>query len=153
MSCEEQKGFTLVETLVALIVFTAVIVALQQATAIGLRGVRIAQRQAGALELARLKLSEAGTERPITEDIDERGEAISLKSRYTWHLTAFSYTPPGTTTPVPPQMAAYWISVTVAWQDQTTERSVELKTLKLQTVLPAVLPPTAVAKPLAPAVP
>ncbi len=128
MTGEGEHGFSLVETLVALAVFTAVAVALQEASSAGIRGVRSLRGETAALDVARTKLAEAGITWPIVEDADEQGWI----DRNQWHLTVRKYVPPESA-PVPPQMSAYWVSVTVAWQNQPGHvQSVELKTIKLK---------------------
>lgn len=120
-------GFTMMETIVALIVFTGVFIALERGTAFGWRGIRTARMDQAALALARAKLSVVGVETPITEESDDDGTENGL----TWRVAIRGYKPPDVTQlDVKPR--AYWVTVAVNWRDRPVGplHSVELTTLK-----------------------
>ena len=120
-------GFTLMETIVAFVVFASVIVALERGTALGLRSIRLARIDEAALALARAKLAAVGLENPITEEGEESGVADG----FTWRITARKYTPPDGIT-MPAGVDDYWVTVTTSWQDPPSApaRTIELMTLK-----------------------
>jgi prepilin-type N-terminal cleavage/methylation domain-containing protein len=123
------NGFTLIETLVALVIFTVVVMALQQSHVIGLRSIQDAHMTSAALDLARMKLAGAGGQGPLSEDIDEHGDV----DRYQWRIAAQKYVAPESVS-MPSQLTGYWVTVTVSWRDRPARppRSVHLKSLKLQ---------------------
>jgi type II secretory pathway pseudopilin PulG len=120
-------GFTLLETILALVIFSSIVVALQRGTALGLRGVRIATLNETALQSARMKLAAAGIETELRDGLEEHG----AEGRFTWHLRAQKYQAPQAV-PVS-RLEGYWVEVTVAWAELPfgSERTIRLKTLKL----------------------
>ena len=123
-----EAGFTLMETIVALVIFTAIIVAIQRGSAAGWRGIRLAQMDTGALALARAKLAAAGIDTTLAGDTEDTGE----DPPYQWRLTTRQYKPPADVV-MPPQMPAFWVTVAVSWRDRPTgpPRTIELQTLKI----------------------
>ena len=123
-----QAGFTLMETIVALVVFAAVVVALERGTATGWRGLRLAQMDAGALALARARLASAGIDSELADESVQSGE----EDRYEWRLAVRKYAPPEGVA-VPQRLAGYWVNVAVSWRDRPAgpPRTIELQTLKL----------------------
>lgn len=131
------SGFTLMETLVALVVFTGVVIALERSTAMGWRGIRLARSDSAALGLARAKLAAFGIENDLAEDKELTGEDNGLQ----WRIAARKYAQPGAATNAgrpgfdqPSRIVPYWVTVTVSWRDRPMgpARSVELTTLKLE---------------------
>lgn len=127
------RGFTLVEILVAFVIFASVTVAIQQSHMTGIKGVRTAQHDLAALAIARSLLAGAGSIRTLQPGLDEWG----TEGTYRWHMTASRYVPPAGTPPLAPQLEGFWTTVTVSWTppDQAA-RSVALETLKLQAATP-----------------
>lgn len=123
-----EAGFTLMETIVALVIFTTVVIALERGSALGWRSIRLAESERDALALARAKLASAGIDTQLSDDLDETGK----DNRFQWHLLARKYDAPEGTT-LSPRLTAYWVSVAVSWRDRPVgpPRSVELKTMKL----------------------
>ena len=123
-----EAGFTLMETIVALVVFTAVVVAIQRGSAIGWRGIRLAQMDTGALALARAKLATAGIDSALSGDTEDSGD----EPPYQWRLTTRQYNPPADVV-MPPRMPAFWVTVSVSWRDRPVgpPRTIELQTLKI----------------------
>lgn len=121
------SGFTLMETIVAFVVFTAIFIALERATALGWRGIRLARMDQSALTLARTKLATFGLNTSIPEETTIEGEENGL----TWQLTAEKYKAPEATS-LPPRFVLYWVTVTVSWRDRpmAPPRTIELTTLK-----------------------
>lgn len=124
-----EAGFTLMETIVALVVFTGIVIALERGSALGWRAIRLADLERNALILARAKLAAAGIDKPVGEGLDEEGD----DNRFHWHVS----TSPYGQTSSSQRLAAYWVSAAVSWRDRPVGplRTIELRTLKL-TVAP-----------------
>ena len=120
-------GFSVLETIIALVVFASVIVALQHSYLIAIRGVRQARQSGAALEIARIKLGALGIEQFLQVDQEDQGDIDAFH----WHTSVTKYSPPSTVT-LPPRIDAFWTIATVTWPDGRQMGSVELKTLKLQ---------------------
>lgn len=126
-------GFSLLEVLVAFVIFAAVTVALQQAHISGLRGIRAAHDGQAALEVARSLLARAGTVTPLTPGLDDWGD----EGPYRWHMVARKYVAPEQAPALPPQLEAFWTTVTVMKVTAgALGPSVSLDTLKLQVAAP-----------------
>lgn len=121
------SGFTLMETIVAFVIFTAIFIALERSTALGWHGIRLARMDQAALTLARMKLASFGANNSIKTEVDLEGDENNLH----WHLTAVKYKAPEAV-PMPPRMTPYWVTVSVTWQDRpiAPPRTIELTTLK-----------------------
>lgn len=129
MTQTPQSGFTLLETIVAFLVFALVAGALQLCLTGGWRAVGIARHEQAALEVAEARLAEVGVELPLVEGVEEgvSGDGFAwvrdVRARVGTRDGAVPDTAP----------VGYWVSVTVSWQDLAyrPERSVSLTTLKL----------------------
>jgi prepilin-type N-terminal cleavage/methylation domain-containing protein len=129
MRSMKESGFTLIETLTALVIFAAVVVAIERGSAIGWRGLRLARLDTGALALARAKIASAGVDVALPDDVDEFGD----DPPYHWRLTTRKYVAPEAVA-MPARMGAYWVNVTVSWRDRPVgpPRAVALETLKIR---------------------
>ena len=67
LAAGREDGFTLMETIVALIIFVACYVLIQQVLSLGWRGVSASQGELGALHVAQMRLAAAGVEAPLAE--------------------------------------------------------------------------------------
>jgi len=115
--CEADAGFTLMETLVALVIFVAAILAFERTVAAAWRGISAANLRAGAVALAIRKLEEAGT----TTSLAESGASDGRSGGYGWSVSIEPVAVP----PEPGLRAAlvvipYWVGVTVNWQNPAT---------------------------------
>ena len=122
-----QAGFTLIETLVALAVFTACFILVQQSISGSWRLVRAAQLEEAAMVVAQRQLVLSGIETPL-----EEGASAGLSDDgYAWAVEIRRYVPPGDQTSTP--LLAFWVDVTVRWSESPLrpERSLSLKTLRL----------------------
>lgn len=121
-----ESGFTLMETIVALVLFSSVFFVLYNGLTGSWRGVRLAKSDATAVSLARAKLAAAGIDSPLSDGAEASGEVDGFE----WHMEVQQYPiPEGSQT----ELAAYWVAVEVNWRDRPAgpPRSVSLKTLKL----------------------
>lgn len=61
------SGFTLIETLVALVIFVAGYILIHRSVSLGWRGAQIAWAESAAVRLAQSRLAAAGVEAPLQE--------------------------------------------------------------------------------------
>jgi general secretion pathway protein I len=141
----EDAGFTLIETIVALVVLALVAAGLQLCLSGGWRSVRIVAQEQAALELAQAQLAVAGVEGALAEST-AGGET---ESGFTWTRDMIRYVPPegGAAVSAFPELdrigaetsgegralAGYWVTVTVRWREgpRRPERAVVLSTMKI----------------------
>jgi general secretion pathway protein I len=121
-------GFTLIETLVALVIFVAGYLLVYQSVSVGWRGTQVAHTESAALRLAQARLAAAGVESPL-EDGQQSGES---PDGYAWTVRVARYNQPDLDEP-PARLAGYWVSVDVRWREGALRRarSLRLETLKL----------------------
>ena len=124
----DERGFTLIETLVALVIMTSVGVLFFQTVVAGSRVAHVADRQEAALLVARSRLTMLGHQIPLKEGLQQ---GVTLDG-IAWKITVRPYLDEG----IAEQDAAlnaFWASITVKWRDKRTHkhRSLHLKTLKL----------------------
>jgi general secretion pathway protein I len=116
------QGFTLLEVLVALIVFALVFGILAQILRTGLRQSASAETTAAASLLARSQLARVGTELAL-EVGEVKGEADGLRWRTAIELAEAASEDT--------ELATYQVRVTVAWGDDQAPQEVTLTTLRI----------------------
>jgi len=124
----DERGFTLMETLVALFIMIAAATMLYRGLASGLSAAGTADAQQMALIAARSRLAALGSEIPL-----EAGRYEGMADGgVSWVLDVTPYAAgDGDGQPAPPQ--AFWATVTANWNDRTGRaRSLHLTTLKLR---------------------
>ena len=124
-----EGGFTLMETIVALIVFVACYVLIQQGLALGSRGISASQGELGALNVAQSLIAATGTESPLAE-----GRQTGVTGTYEWAVDVRRRETGAERKSYQgflPQ--AYWVAVEVTWRDEATRtpRSLQLRSLKV----------------------
>ena len=121
-------GFTLIETIVALIIFVACYVLIQQGLALGWRGVSTSQGELKALHIAEARLAAAGVESPLSE-----GQQTGSENGYSWVVDVRRQTPEFEgDRRARARPTGYWVAVEVSWRDETRRtRALELKSLKI----------------------
>lgn len=129
MARDRQAGFTLFETIVALMVFAMIAGALQLCLAGGWKGVHLVRTEQTALTIAKAQLAAAGVESSLAEETVE-GTTVD---GFHWTRDIRRYIPADGDTREAAAVAGYWVSVSVSWRDGRLrpERSIELSTLKL----------------------
>jgi prepilin-type N-terminal cleavage/methylation domain-containing protein len=126
-----QAGFTLIETIVALMLFAGVFILFYQGLSDGWRGIRRADLDAAAIALATAQLASAGVEQPLADGARSTGR----QGVFGWEITIEKYTEPGDDriTDAGKGLAAYWVAVDITWPAGPLQkpRTLRLKTLKL----------------------
>ena len=121
-----ERGFTLIEILVAFVIVALALGALLQIFATGLRSSSAAENYTIAALLAESKLAGIGVEEPLEEG-DQSGE---FDNGFRWATNVRPYDDGGPTL-APGAIQAFEVSVTVRWGGPMRERSVSLATLRL----------------------
>lgn len=121
-------GFTLIETLVALVIFVAGYLLVYQTVSVGWRGTQVAHTESAALRIAQSRLAAAGVEQRLQEG-EQSGQSAD---GYAWTTQVARYRRPDSDD-APGQLAAYWVRVDVKWREGPLRkaRSLRLETLKL----------------------
>src|SRR5262245_7832798 len=129
VGADREAGFTLMETIVALIIFVACYILIQQVLSIGWRGVSASQGELAALHVAQTRLAAIGVEAPLAE-----GQQSGSEAGYEWvgdvrRQNAENESESRAKT----HPTGYWVAVEVSWRDEVTRRSrsLQLKTLKV----------------------
>src|SRR5262245_13899069 len=125
---EGTSGFTLMEVLVALVIFVAGYVVVHQSVTLAWRGAQIAWTESAALRLAQSRLAAAGVETTLQEG-EQSGQT---PNGFVWTARTERYRSPSGDDGAQ-KMAAYWVTVTVRWSGgiMRPARSLQLRTLKL----------------------
>lgn len=131
------RGFTMIETLVALIVFGMIAGAVQLGLSATFRNARIADGQQRALAQAKRLLAEAGISRPLIVGV----QSGSVDDALHWKITTEAIArPSGVLESFSRNGAqtAYAVDVSVAWRDASSlkERTVALKTIRMGRTVP-----------------
>src|SRR5262245_51223908 len=120
-----ERGFTLMETLVALVIFVACYLLIHQGLSLGWRGVQLAQSETMALQVAQGQLAAAGFDAPLSD-----GQHTGETDGYAWTMDVRREDRGGRTAS---PLSAFWVTVAVSWRDRSERRmrSVQLTTMKL----------------------
>jgi prepilin-type N-terminal cleavage/methylation domain-containing protein len=103
-------GFTLMESLVALVIFSAAILSFERAVAGAWRGINAANMKTGAVTLALRLLDETGA--------NSEPETEGQSGRYEWRRRV-AIVDNGSASPTKgaDDVATFWVEVKVAWLD------------------------------------
>ena len=123
---QRQRGFSLLEVLVAFAILSVSLGVLLQVFATGLRNAGMADDYTQATLFAESILTAIGRETPLSEG-DHSGP---INDRFSWRSTVSAYTE-GMPDPEKAQVRAYRVGVEVFWHGLLQERSVVLETLRL----------------------
>jgi prepilin-type N-terminal cleavage/methylation domain-containing protein len=125
---EGTSGFTLIEVLVALIIFVAGYLMVHQSVSLAWRGAQIAWAESAAVRLAQSRLAAAGVETSLREG-EQRGETAD---GFSWTMRVERYSAPDADEG-PQKLRGYWVTITVRWRGgvMPSARSLQLKTLRI----------------------
>ena len=124
-----EAGFTIMEALVAVVIFASASIAMQSVFARGGFGLRVSASETRALEVARGAIGKAEFPGPSDSTRETSGETDG----YSWTATVVRYEPPSGGL-VSMKVQAYWVDLKLTWIDRSAPskpRSVSLSTLKL----------------------
>lgn len=123
-----ERGFTLIEVIVAFAIVALAMSALFQIFSTGLRGLVVTENYNMAVLLADSKLAGIGIEKPL-EAGDQSG---TFDNGFRWETNVRPYDDGGSTFR-PGAIQAFEVTVTVKWGGVVRERTVSLATLRLKT--------------------
>ena len=128
-----QRGFTLMEILVAFVVLGAAVGVLYRTFSAGLRNVDAVAGYSEAIGVAEAKLTGLGLEQPLHEG-DESG--ATEDKRFGWQIAVRPYIAPGSSPDQPGGFVSphqlLRATVTVTWNERGDQkRKVELSTVRL----------------------
>ena len=114
------------ETLVALVIFVACYLLIHEGLSLGWRGVRLAQSETAALQVAQGRLAAAGFDEPLSD-----GQRSGETDGYAWTMDVRREDRGGGSAASP--LSAFWVTVAVNWRDRSERRprSLQLTTMKL----------------------
>ena len=129
-----ERGFTLIEVLVAFVILALSLTVLLRIFSGGLRNVEVSSDYARAVLVAQAQLAAAGVSEPL-ELGETRGE---WDQRFRWRRRVEPYVPGDVETPLPESVTAYHITVEVDWDNGTQQRHISLSSLRLSTAPPGI---------------
>jgi prepilin-type N-terminal cleavage/methylation domain-containing protein len=129
-TCKSTAGFTLIETVVALIIFVACYLLMQQGISLGWRSIQVAHAESAALQVAQNRLAMAGIDPPLQEGL----QTGRTEDGFEWSVDVRRLTQSQMDS-VQTRLAAYWVTVHVNWREGPlrTARTLRISTLKLAT--------------------
>ena len=125
-----QRGYTLIEVLVAFVILALSLTVLLRIFATGVRSVAVSADYAQAVLIAETRLASAGVDHPLTPG---RHSGTELE-KFRWTQTVSEYRPFAPAAPSArggPAYAGYRVAVRVEWRNGTGSRSVDLATVRL----------------------
>jgi len=122
----KERGFTLIEVIVAFAIVAMALSAVFQIFSTGLRGAVVTEAYNTATLLAESKLTAMGIEEPLAAG-DQAG---AFENGYRWQTTVRPYDDGGAMV-APELISAFEVTVTVSWDGLMRERMVSLSTLRL----------------------
>jgi general secretion pathway protein I len=122
-----QRGFTLIEIVVALLVLSIASAVIFEGFSVGFRNARTADDFAHAVLIAQAKLAPNGVSDPLSAGVRSGEES----DKYAWTVTVEPIEVASDDGATPSELQPFLIGVDVVWRDGRTERTVSLSTLLL----------------------
>jgi general secretion pathway protein I len=126
-SPKQNKGFSLIEILVAFVILSLTLGTIMQIFSGGLRNVGNSDDYSRALYLAESRLAALGVEQALSEGVTS-GE---LDRRFRWQIQVQPYREAATSDEAQLKYGLYRVMVTVGWGDGAKARRLELSSLRL----------------------
>ena len=126
---EPSAGFTLIETLIALVIFVAGYLLIHQSVSLSWQGAMVAHSEKEALRLARTRLAVAGLETRL----EEGQQTGQTSDGYRWTTSVRRYSQLAAADSGPAPLAGFWVTINVRWNEGALRkaRSLQLTTVKL----------------------
>jgi general secretion pathway protein I len=125
----ENRGFSLLEVVVAMAILGIGLIIIIELFSGGLRLGRTSEEYTKAVGYARMKLEEISLAKSLEEGIQE-GE---FDPEYRWQMEVkkVDLLPPGRETSYQPPVALYWVRIEVLWKSGTRERTTAVESYRL----------------------
>lgn len=129
---ERQRGFAVMEALVALAILAAALTLIYRTMGAGWNAVRQTGIEAKAVSVAMARMETVGSEAPLAE-----GSTQGSDDGIDWRIDISLHTMPGMAA-IRAQVPAWWVKVEATWQERLGEapRSVALTSLKVASTPP-----------------
>ncbi len=125
----DNRGFTMIEIVVALLVLSIASAVLFEGFSVGFRNARTADDFTQAVLIAQSKLAPTGVAEPLSAGVSS-GEELD---KYAWTVRVDPVEVALDDSATPSQLQPFLVAVDVVWSDGGTERTVSLSTLRLAT--------------------
>jgi general secretion pathway protein I len=129
LNTEDNRGFTMIEIVVALLVLSIASAVLFEGFSVGFRNARTADDFTQAVLIAQSKLAPTGVAEPLSAGVSS-GEELD---KYAWTVRVDPVEVALDDSATPSQLQPFLVAVDVVWSDGGTERTVSLSTLRLAT--------------------
>jgi general secretion pathway protein I len=123
----QQRGFTLIEVLVAFMILAISLSVIFRIFSGGLRNVAISEDYAQAMLVAEAQLASAGLDEPLLDGVT----AGEWDARFRWQRVVEPYRPWEQDKPLAVPLQAYRITISVDWSDAGQTRQVTLSSVRL----------------------
>jgi general secretion pathway protein I len=129
LNAVDNRGFTMIEIVVALLVLSIASAVLFEGFSVGFRNARTADDFTQAVLIAQSKLAPTGVAEPLSAGVSS-GEELD---KYAWTVRVDPVEVALDDSATPSQLQPFLVAVDVVWSDGGTERTVSLSTLRLAT--------------------
>ncbi len=127
LNTQDNRGFTMIEIVVALLVLSIASAVLFEGFSVGFRNARTADDFTQAVLIAQSKLAPTGVAEPLSAGVSS-GEELD---KYAWTVRVDPVEVALDDSATPSQLQPFLVAVDVVWSDGGTERTVSLSTLRL----------------------
>jgi general secretion pathway protein I len=122
-----QRGYSLIEVLVAFVILASTLAVLFRVFSAGLRNIDTASDYSQAVVIAESRLAAPGVAEPLVPGIQQG----TVADRFAWSRRIRPFDDSQRQGMSRPTIAAYRIDVAVQWHSYGDDRSVELSTIRL----------------------